>query len=48
MDPNKLLKISFIGIETDPKLMFIKNKAISKITNTINGVLYVPFFVKLL
>ena len=42
--PNKLLKISLVGIETEPKFTFIKKHPINKTLIRINENLYVLEF----
>ena len=41
IDVNKLLKISFVGIDTEPKLIFIKKHTIKAIIKSKNESLYV-------
>lgn len=41
MVPNKLLKISLAGMETEPKDIFINKNPINKTINKINEKLYV-------
>ena len=41
LPPKKLFKISLKGIETEPKLMFVKNKRISKTDKKIKYLEYV-------
>lgn len=43
-EPNKLLKIDLSGIDTEPKLMFIKKQIMSIKINTKNEILYVLLF----
>ena len=39
--PMKLLKIAWLGIETEPKLIFIKKHIINSTINATNDMVYV-------
>ena len=43
--PKRMAKIALNGIETEPKLMFKKNKITTKISSNINCFVYVLYFI---
>lgn len=43
--PKRMAKISLNGIETEPRLIFKKNKITTKISSNINCFVYVLFFI---